>query len=257
MKTRNKVILISVITVLIISVTYNYYQKQKRYEEYANEKLNYNFYQVCDYIIDSNVIIGDIIRKEYVLKTDLESLESRYFVYLRSLDEINNISKKFYEFNFFSVDKAHNLNREYSNFYYRIDDLLKNREYDVYSIQKYQLDNNDLAVIKESYEYTLEVVKIIKDHIEYYNMFDIVIIEDEVSERIQLKKEYKEEYLEPWPDNRTGGGAEVSLNEDGTVTETPIEVPKYNYPEKPFLKVSDKEWINVHKNIYLINIDAE
>ena len=256
MKARIKIIFIIIIMLLITLTVSEYYQKQKKYEEYANEKLNGNFHNFCESMMNSNSIIENAIKNEYVLETDLEYLKSQYFFYLQNLQEINDISRKFHRFDFFSVEKARDFNREYSRFYYRINDLFENREYDSYSTQKYQLSRRDLDVFKQSYEYTLKVAGVIKNHIEYYNMFDIVMIENEKTGINQLKKEYKEDYLEPWPDNKVGSASKVSINEEGTVTEKSVEVPRYDYPQKPFIRVNDKEWINIYEKIYLLNIDT-
>lgn len=254
---RSRKIVFAIIVILIIALTiFKYCQNQKKYEEYADEKLNQNFYNVCDYIINSNAVFKNVIENEYIFETDLENLGNTFFAYLRSLYEINDISRRFHEFDFFSANVGNSFNGEYSNFYYRIDDLLSNQNFDGNSTKKYQLNQSDLDVFRQSYEYTSKVVKIIKNHVEYYNMFDIVVIEEEELGRTQLTKAYKEEYLIPWADNNSGGGAMVSINENGTVTETPAEIPKYDYPEQPFIKIKDGEWINVYKEIYLLNIDA-
>ncbi len=45
----------------------------------------------------------------------------------------------------------------------------------------------------------------------------------------------------------------MSIDENGTAIETPIEVPKYDYPKQPFIRIKDEEWTNVYKEIYLLN----
>ncbi len=251
---KKKKIVFAIIAILTITlVVFKYCQNQKKYEEYANEKLNQNFYKVCDYIINSNAVLKHAIENEYIFETDLEYLSNAFYAYLQSLHEIDNISKRFYEFTFFSVSIGNNFNREYSIFYYRINDLFENRDFDINSTKKYQLTQGDLDVFRQSYEYTSKVSGSIKDHIEYYNMFDIVVIEEEKLGRTQLMKEYKEEFLTPWADNKSGGGATVSIDENGTVTETPIEVPKYDYPKQPFMRIKDDEWMNVYKEMYSFN----
>ncbi len=256
MRNRRKILFVIIIILIITLAVSKYHQNLKMYKEYADEKLNWNFYMVCDYIIKSNAVIENAIKNEYIFETDLEYLNSQFPAYLRSLYEINDISRKFNEFDFFSVGTGYDFNREYSRFYSRIDNLFGNREYDAYSTEKYQLSQSDLDVFQQSYEYTFKVVKIIKNHIEYYNMFDIVMIEINETGRTQLIKEYKEEYLDPWPDNKTGSAAMVSTNEDKTVTETPVEVSRYDYPKQPFIRINDREWINIYKEIYLLNIDT-
>lgn len=255
MKTRSKIILSIIIILLVALAVLKSFQNHIKFKEYANEKLNWNFYNFCDSMMNSHAVINNAIENGYIMETDLAYLKNQYFGQLRSLDEINNISRKFKEFDFFSVNKAYDFNREYSSFYYRIDDLFENVEYDPYSIEKYQLSESDLAVFRQSYDYTAEVVGVIKNHMEYYNMFEIVIIENEETGISQLKKEYKEEYLETWPDNKAGGSANVSIDESGTVTETSLEVPRYDYPEKPLIRVNDKEWINTYEKIHLLNLD--
>lgn len=257
MKARSKIIYIIVIILLVTLIVNKYYQKQQKYEEYVNEKLNWNFYKICDYMMNSNAIIENTVENGYILQSDLEYLKDQYFYYIRSLDEVNDISRKFYKFNFFSVEKLHNFSREYSSFYYRIDDLFENKEYDAHFTLKHQLTNSDLDVFRQSYEYTSRVVGVIKNYIEYYNMFDIVIIEDKATGINQLKKEFKEEYLELWPDNKVGSSVEMSINEDGTVVETSAEVPRYDYPQKPFIRVKSKEWINILKEVHSLNINKE
>ncbi len=254
MRNRRKILFVIIIILIITLAVSKYHQNLKKYEEYADEKLNRNFYMVCDYMIRSNAVIENAIKNEYIFETDLEYLNSQFPAYLRSLYEINDISRKFNEFDFFSADTRYNFNREYSRFYSRIDNLFGSREYDAYSTEKYQLTQSDLDVFKQSYEYTFKVVTIIKNHIEYYNMFDIVI-ETEETGRTQLIKEYKEEYLDPWPDNKIGCASMVSTNKDGTVIETQVEVPRYDYPKQPFIRINNKEWINICKEIYSLNIE--
>jgi hypothetical protein len=256
MRNRSKTISIVVI-ILLVAITLvlsKYNQNQKKYKEYTNEKLNQHFYTVCDYMINSNAIIENAIKNQYIFENDLEYLNRRFYVYLQSLDEINEISMKFKEFNFFTVSKEYDFNREYSYFYYNIDDLFGKEQYDGYSMKKYELSERDLDVFKQSYEYTNKAVNIMKKHIEYYNMFDIVFMEIEGEERNHLMKVYKKEYLIPWPDNK--GGSEVTMTaiEDGTVTEIPA---RYDYPEKPFISIDSQEWINIYKDIHLLNINSK
>ena len=105
MKARSKIIYIIVIILLVTLIVNKYYQKQQKYEEYVNEKLNWNFYKICDYMMNSNAIIENTVENGYILQSDLEYLKDQYFYYIRSLDEVNDISRKFYKFNFFSVEK--------------------------------------------------------------------------------------------------------------------------------------------------------
>lgn len=256
MKSRRMVVFVIVIILLIILTVFKYNQEQKKYKEYANEKLNKNFYEVCDYMVDANATIENAIEKEYIFEKDLEYLNSRFFAYLRSLDEVNDISRKFNEFNFFVTNIRDEFNWEYSNFYHRIDDLFGEREYDDNSGGKHQLSQSDLKIFKQSYDYTSKVIDIIRKHIDYYNMFDIVMIEIEETGRVQQMKRYKEEYLEPWPDNKFGTGVIKLINDDGTITEIPREEFRYDYPKQPFIKVNDREWIDIYKEIYLLNIDT-
>ena len=256
MKNRRRAVFVIVIILVITLIAFKYNQKQKKYEEYANEKINKNFYIVCDYMIDATATIENAIEKEYIFEKDLEYLNSRFFAYLRSLDEINDISRKFNEFDFFVTNTRYNFNREYSKFYHRIDDLFGKGKYDDNSDVKYQLSQSDLDIFKQCYDYTSKVIDIIRKHIDYYNMFDIVMIEIEETGRVQQIKKYKEEYLEPWPDNKFGSGVIKSINEDGTITEIPREEFRYDYPKQPFIKIKDREWINIYKEIYLLNIDT-
>ncbi|WMM25455.1 hypothetical protein RBU61_01985 [Tissierella sp. MB52-C2] len=254
MRNRSKImpIIVIILIVVITLVLSKYNQKQKRYEEYVDEKLNQHFYIVCDYIINSNAIIENAIENQYIFENDLEYLNHQFYVYLQSLDEINEISMKFKEFDFFSVKKEYDFNREYSYFYYNIGDLFGKQQYDDYSTKKHELSEKDLDVFKQSYEYTFKVVNIIKNHIDYYNMFDIVITETEGEERSHLMQVYKKEYLIPWPDNK--GGSEVTMTaiEDGTVTKIPA---RYDYPKKPFISINTEEWISIYKSIYLLSIN--
>lgn len=55
-------------------------------------------------MINMNTVIENTIKNKYILESDLEYLDSQYFVYLQSLYEINEISRKFKEFDFSSTD---------------------------------------------------------------------------------------------------------------------------------------------------------
>ena len=77
---RNRIkILYSIIIILVITlVVSKYHQNLEKYEEYVDEKLNLNFYKVCDYMIISNAVIKNSVENEYIYETDLEYLKSDF-----------------------------------------------------------------------------------------------------------------------------------------------------------------------------------
>jgi hypothetical protein len=84
-----------IILLVIILVTSLYYYKDiKKYKDYADVKLNLAFYDVCDYMINFNVVIENAIDNEYILENDLAYLTGRFSWYVRSLSEINDILVK-------------------------------------------------------------------------------------------------------------------------------------------------------------------
>lgn len=117
------------------------------------------------------------------------------------------------------------------------------------------LTDDELEVLKESYEYSKKATKIIKDHFEYYKTFEYKIsITDKYTgkDAYYFDKVYFEEYLIPWPDNRSGGGGSSST--DNSVHKVK-ELPRYDYPENPMIHVTDTNWIEVLKGLYELNIN--
>ena len=137
------------------------------------------------------------------------------------------------------------------DFYNRCRDLFDEKLYRISDV-KYVLKDQQLEVYRTSLQYTRTVVNIIRQNIDYYNTYEVVYSEEESTEGIMIHADYqyKEEYLKPWKDNRTGAAATVSM--DGSIQA--MEVPPYDYPKKSKLTVRDASWYQIMKELKQLNI---
>jgi hypothetical protein len=140
------------------------------------------------------------------------------------------------------------------DFYHRCRELFDEKLYRISDV-KYELNDQQLKVYRSSLQYTQTVVDIIRQNIDYYKTYEVVYSEEESPEGTMLHADYqyKEEYLKPWKENRTGAAATVSL--DGSIRAE--EVPPYDYPEKPKLTAGDASWYRIMKELKQLNIKVQ
>jgi hypothetical protein len=244
---KRKLIILTVIIVLIFAtfLFLKYSEETKKYKDYADFKLNTYLPRVCDNTIEMNLIIEKAINQSYITEKELIQLKSLYDPYYKSFVEYMLLAEitKGYDFR-----ESHNINRnykvifEYSDFFHRIYNLFDNKEESAY-----QLNKNELKVFKKSYEYTSEVSKIIKENIEYYDMFKIEIIYDE--DNISFVWNIKEEYKGTLPSNSNNAGGTVFKDKN----DIPLKIDKYILPEKPYFDSSDDRWVELLKEIQKLN----
>lgn len=247
---KRKLIVLTVIIVLIstLFVFLEYNEETKKYKDYADVKLNMYLPSVYNNMIKMNLIIEKAINQSYITERELIHLKSLYDPYYKSFVEYMLLAEitKGYDFR-----ENHNINSEYkiiseySNFFHRIYNLFDNKKDSI--VSAYQLNKNELKVFKKSYEYTSEVSKIIKENIEYYDMFKIEIIYDE--DNISFVWNIKEEYKSTLPSNSNNAGGTVFKDKN----DKSLKIDKYILPEKPYFDSSDDTWVELLKKIQKLN----
>jgi hypothetical protein len=248
-----KITLMAVIIFIFIFVIYKIYaEHNNRYKSYINSMINSSVYNTCDSLIEMNAIIEKSTEKEYILKSEIITLNSLYQKYLNSFSDYDNLCKYLRDYTFSDVDERYLFNHEFTEFYNRIERL-----FDINNLteDKYLLDKLQLAEIQESFNYSSSAVKIIKGNMDYYNTFDISIMEEETEQgiMINIKQVYKEEYLKNWPENVGGQGAQVS-SEGSTASSKENE---RDYPEKPYLTEKDSAWFLIIQELKQLNMDEK
>ncbi len=243
---------VSIIIALAIVITgFFFMQEYLKCKKYTDNMLNRSVYGTCDNIIEMNALFQKIVDQGYILETELLALNEMYTAYMNNFNDYEYLAEQLEDFRF-SV--AHD-NQEYSFenmvFYSRCRDLFEDKLYRISDV-KYELEDQQLEAFRTSLQYTKTVVYMIKQNIHYYNTYEIVYSEEDSEEGILLHADYqyKEEFLKPWKDNRTGAAATVSI--DGSLQ--PVEVPPYDYPKKSKLTVRDASWYRIMKELKQLNI---
>jgi hypothetical protein len=202
-------------------------------------------------MIEMNAMLKKIVNQGYVLETELMILNEMYTVYINYFVDYEYITEQLKDFHFSVARDDQEYHYENMDFYHRCRELFDEKLYRISDV-KYELNDQQLEVYRSSLQYTQTVVDIIRQNIDYYKTYEVVYGEEESPEGTMLHADYqyKEEYLKPWKENRTGAAATVSM--DGSVQA--VEVPPYDYPEKPKLTAGDASWYRIMKELKQLNI---
>ncbi len=240
-----------VIVIVIVSTTFlvlRCNEENKPFKKYADFTLNSTLPDVCENMIEMNVIIGQALKTGYISESELTNLRTSFDIYIRDfyqLIELFEITKDFKFHETYKRSDDYKIGFEYSNFFYRIDELFADKEKS--DAAGYQLTATERAVFEQSYDYTSKASEVIKQKIEYYNMFNVepVSIDGAVSYAWRVKEEYKQ----PIPPNMAMAGAEVSS--DGSAEN--VELDAALAPEKPHFDLADSHLLELLKEIKLLN----
>lgn len=245
-------IITGIIIVLVIVITgYLFTQEYLKYRKYTNNMLNRSVYGTCDQMIEMNAMLEKIVNQGYVLETELLILDEMYTAYINSFVDYEYITEQLEDFQFSVARDDQEYHFENMDFYHRCRNLFDEKLFRISDV-KYELNDQQLEVYRTSLQYTRKVVDIIRQNIDYYNTYKVVYREEESAEGIMIHADYqyKEEYLKPWKENRTGAAATVSM--DGSIRAA--EVPPYDYPTKSKLTAGDASWYEIMKELKQLNI---
>ncbi len=248
MKRKLFILAIIVIVVSVALFAFKRNQAYNNYKDYADFMLNRNLPDVCQNMIEMNAIIEKSIEEGYISEIERLKLKQSYDIYIRSFFRYIELVEKTKDFTFqgsYRISDDYKIGSEYSTFFYRIDELFADRART--DATGYTLTSAELDVFKQSHDYTAKVSEIIKQKIDYYNMFNLeqVTIENTISYVWRVKEEYKR----PIPPNVAMGSAEESA--DGS-TKT-AELDNYLAPEKPYFNSADDTWLELLKAIQMLN----
>lgn len=241
------VILVLVAVVVILYFAKDYFACRR----YTENMLNRSVYGTCDNITEMNAMLEKIVGQGYVFETELLVLDQSFSAYINNFYDYVNLTEQMKKFRFGAADDSHEYTFENSDFFYRVRNLYEQTAYQI-SDNKFILTEKQLEAFQAALQYTETAVGIIKQNIDFYHTYDIILREEQTEEGIMLHLEhkFKEEYLIPWKENRTGAAATTSS--DGTMT--PVEVPPYDYPTKPWLTIRDDSWYLIMKELKQLNI---
>ena len=200
---KKLLILIAVLVLLTVIVLYKKYSDEmNKYVEYVDFRLNICLNSVCDNILRMECIIQKVTDTGYMLESELEALHSSYNVYFKNIIMILDIAEILRDYNFQEsnlINRDYKFVFEYTDFFHRIDDLFGNRDYKRIPSQKYYLNDNELKVFEQSYEFISKAAQIVKKNFDFYNIYKTKIIEKETGKGtiITFDYELREGYEEP------------------------------------------------------------
>ncbi len=247
---KRKLFILAIIVIIVFAAFFAFKRNQayNNYKNYADFMLNRHLPAVCQNMIEMNAIIEKALEKGYISEIELTALKRSYDIYISSFHRYVELVEYTKDFTFqgsYRKSDDYKIGFEYSKFFRRIDELFADKARS--DATGYTLTAAELDVFKQSHNYTAKVSEIIKQKIDYYNMFNLeqVTIENTISYAWRVKEEYKQ----PMPPNMARGAAEVSV--DGS-TKT-VELENYLAPEKPHFDSAEDTWLELLKEIQKLN----
>lgn len=157
-------------------------KERDNYAAYVDSRLNDELNGMCSNIISTDTMLKNILRKKYVLESELFNLESSHRNYTKALYGVIDIAKylKYYEFQIVMAPEARNFSWIHDDLYYPINDNFRDeyKNFELKPSHKRFLSQSEIEAFRRYQDYTSQVVRLIGENFDYYD-YEVTYMEEE------------------------------------------------------------------------------